>query len=199
MSDTKQKLIAAFEKLGVKHASRHDDPARWSATDLATDLADILDTAWLLCPNCKIESARIIGRDDKVVECTHCGMTGPRARASTAAIILWERIRMQGVGPDFNVGIQAIDDIHSIFEDCQRRGMKAVPIGRPGCDNDMRRQIERFIRKIAVLNHLDLWEDVKKGLDKLMRLGNGGVPGNSDGNIIAAQMLSKIADAEKCS
>ena len=42
-ADMKQRLISALETLGVEIAGRHADPLRWSATDLATDLAPLLE------------------------------------------------------------------------------------------------------------------------------------------------------------
>lgn len=40
----KQRLTRALKTLGVDSAGRHGDPLRWSATDLATDLAPLLDS-----------------------------------------------------------------------------------------------------------------------------------------------------------
>ena len=41
-ADIKQQLISALKTLGVEIAGRHADHLRWSATDLATDLAPFL-------------------------------------------------------------------------------------------------------------------------------------------------------------
>ncbi len=41
---TKEKLLEALQSLGVQRAGTFDDPSRWSASDLATDLAAKMET-----------------------------------------------------------------------------------------------------------------------------------------------------------
>lgn len=156
MSDTKKKLLAAFEKLGMMSAHKQSPATKtWSPEEFASMLAPLLDTVWLRCPNCRKATAEVTdggpANAPYSVLCETCGMEGPLKHTSDEALEVWQKIRIQDSPGSvyFDVGIQAIDDINWIFEDCQRRGMKAEPIGTSGKENSMRGQIERFIRTLA--------------------------------------------------
>lgn len=153
MSDTKKKLMRAFETLGMHIAHKAPGEGYWTPEDFANMLVPLLDEVWIYCPNCRNEAAqvKIIGCGAEMqVQCA-CGVSGPRRTKNDEAIAAWETIKVQGKygTPEHNCGIQAIDDIHSLFEECQRRGMKSEPIGFPNAGNGMRGQIERFIRKVT--------------------------------------------------